>query len=86
MSGWLARKQIDEARRRAQSKDERIGQCVDGVYHAMPRSDLDVAGKIGDLVNSYLCWGSYYLPQAIIIILLVAIMIFAAYLFVKGEG
>jgi hypothetical protein len=51
------------------------------------RNPLDVAGRINDLVNCYL-WtaGEYlkvYFPLAIIAVLLLAIMVFAAYQFLK---
>ncbi len=51
------------------------------------RNPLDVVGRVNDLINCYLAsLGDYfrvYLPLALVAVILVAVMIFAAYSFIK---
>lgn len=52
------------------------------------RDSLDVVGRLNDMINCYLLtFGEYvkvYLPLAVISLLLFAVMLFAAYQFLKG--
>jgi hypothetical protein len=52
-----------------------------------PRPITDPAGRLADLVNCYITMSekavSYYLPLAAVAILLLAVMILAAYMFLK---
>lgn len=52
------------------------------------RDPLDVAGRINDLINCYLIvfaqYVKVYLPQVLLALIALAIMFFAAYIFIKG--
>lgn len=51
------------------------------------RPAYDVAGRVNDLINCYLItagdFAKAYLPQVLIAVLLIAIMLLAAYKFIK---
>ncbi len=58
-------------------------RCKDGVYTPPQRDVTDIAGRFNDLINGYLCYYGHFLPLAILAIVLVAVMLFAAYQFIK---